>query len=766
MPAAEVPATVSANSSGDNGSNLQRSRYDSPPQHVSELGAINNPYERTGHQANVSANAASDQQGTKTPPVAFSPVRIGYPHHLPNGYTAPRTEYTSASTIRNPYIARADEIGLYHNIPGLGHLGLELVPPNPWKVGDEPVNPIEASYLFELSRQTARAEHERLDVDSMAGEEKVMSHRLWLRDLRKHEFIRDLRIDIWNKSTEGKQAPSQYQRGQYQSSFSPTPHTGYYQKSHSLHQTDTSVDSLRGRATDFKQSQSLGSSGDLPSPSGLDPFLIRQSVESAVDRFQYQQTQVELTRLQSERQLGNVLNHFKDHIEQTPLVSHQGVISTLTQSTPTGQGGGAPEQLVLTTSAIGTSAGSGPCGSAISFTAPGIFNLNPSRGSYTLPLPQIIIDNSLSATEGRDISDRPPVHSLFNSNDVGAQHAIRDPLFGVPAYRQSIGHRDLLPPIRDALQQNFAPPWYPTTNRWAQHSGNGVGAIGALGTSGPSNAGSYQGESPHDGATSKPGRTANRTPRKRKEKKEPWYNQYIQNTEHPTHISTKEYIEATLANSQITRETKSRARRRKAPMKFDGEKGIPITKSIDNNLLESGVVRASYVNMKSSEDKGEPGLTNDTMTSARETVQRSPRDNGSATHALEAAGGRALAMPLGSGSVTYLHGNDQRLPKTALFSTALPQLVSPVRLVSTPVAGDPPPPAAALTCHIAQRTSPPHAHPENIRPMSSRPCDEESSSELSSPPAEPDSDGAGDDHTPAYKRKQDGNDTPKKRPRV
>ena len=57
----------------------------------------------------------------------------------------------------NPYAHRADEIGLRHRIPRIGHLG-SLLQPACWKEGDEPIGPHEIKELFDTARRDAKAE--------------------------------------------------------------------------------------------------------------------------------------------------------------------------------------------------------------------------------------------------------------------------------------------------------------------------------------------------------------------------------------------------------------------------------------------------------------------------------------------------------------------------------------------------------------------------------------------------------------------------------
>lgn len=53
------------------------------------------------------------------------------------------------------YSRRADQIGPSHRIPGVGHLG-DLLPPPGWKLGNEPVDEVEAQNIFAASRLKAK----------------------------------------------------------------------------------------------------------------------------------------------------------------------------------------------------------------------------------------------------------------------------------------------------------------------------------------------------------------------------------------------------------------------------------------------------------------------------------------------------------------------------------------------------------------------------------------------------------------------------------
>ena len=64
-------------------------------------------------------------------------------------------EKKDQAPILNIYARRADQIGLSHRIPGVGHLGDLLAPPG-WKLGDEPISEAESQKLFAASRAQAK----------------------------------------------------------------------------------------------------------------------------------------------------------------------------------------------------------------------------------------------------------------------------------------------------------------------------------------------------------------------------------------------------------------------------------------------------------------------------------------------------------------------------------------------------------------------------------------------------------------------------------
>ena len=147
----------------------------------------------------------------------------------------------------NPYLRRADEIGLRHQVPGVGHLGNYLVPPG-WKEGDLPINPDAAKQLYDLDRQAAVHDLDMSLADQryLTNEEKeqlaaninyqwraqllldqtVLSERLLVH--RQHQEQRLKKIERWHEKGQDslRNRPSEVSRPvqpQVMNSLRPSP---------------------------------------------------------------------------------------------------------------------------------------------------------------------------------------------------------------------------------------------------------------------------------------------------------------------------------------------------------------------------------------------------------------------------------------------------------------------------------------------------------------------------------------------------------------
>lgn len=163
-----------------------------PSMHTSRTRSTNIPPQTEG----VSLRPASPMQQTQIP---FNEPRLrtaareihSNDHEPPFGYST-----------ADPYMDRADEIGLDHGLSGIGHIGRYLKPEN-WKVGSAPVSPREIESLFQDQREDARNQLQAPSEDDagLAEEDRqnrvAFTQREWLKTLNVHRFIRNERIKIY-----------------------------------------------------------------------------------------------------------------------------------------------------------------------------------------------------------------------------------------------------------------------------------------------------------------------------------------------------------------------------------------------------------------------------------------------------------------------------------------------------------------------------------------------------------------------------------------
>ena len=123
---------------------------------------------------------------------------------------------------RNPYKHRANEIGKRHNVPGITHLGGLLAPPG-WKEGDEPINPLRASKIFESSRDEAK-EMLRLNTEQAEHLPPHERHKYeadinkqWVIDCTLDKTLFNERLTVYEQYYERKQAKMQRQYEQVSS---------------------------------------------------------------------------------------------------------------------------------------------------------------------------------------------------------------------------------------------------------------------------------------------------------------------------------------------------------------------------------------------------------------------------------------------------------------------------------------------------------------------------------------------------------------------
>ncbi|KAI4191606.1 MAG: hypothetical protein LQ346_004706 [Caloplaca aetnensis] len=195
----------------------------------------------------------------------------------------------------DPYQERADEIGLSHRIPGVGHLGNLLTPPG-WKAGDEPISISRARLLQKQAYQEAR---EKLDASTaefkgLKGaafqEASDLRNEEWqnLNDLNK--LICEERVTIWAECQKRKKDGGQERPMDLPSRNPPRanrhppaqglsgPATYYSQSNRPAPPALT----LTRPSTDF---EGPVPSPKLISPSNLDPTLVPGTVQTVIQDY-------------------------------------------------------------------------------------------------------------------------------------------------------------------------------------------------------------------------------------------------------------------------------------------------------------------------------------------------------------------------------------------------------------------------------------------------------------------------------------------------
>ncbi|KAL8751257.1 MAG: hypothetical protein Q9184_006129, partial [Pyrenodesmia sp. 2 TL-2023] len=204
-------------------------------------------------------------------------------------------EDTSEDSEPNPYQERADEIGLSHRIPGVGHLG-DLLTPVGWKVGDEPISISRARLLQKQAYQVAR---EKLDASisdfkDLKGaafqEASDLRNEEWqnLNDLNK--LICEERVKIWaeyqkQKKDGGQDRPEEWPlQNPSPASWHPPardfsgPATYYSQPNRPAPPALT----LSRPDIDFDGPEP---SPKLISPSNLDPSLVPGTIQTVIENY-------------------------------------------------------------------------------------------------------------------------------------------------------------------------------------------------------------------------------------------------------------------------------------------------------------------------------------------------------------------------------------------------------------------------------------------------------------------------------------------------
>ena len=113
----------------------------------------------------------------------------------------------------DPYGHQADEIGLSHGIPGVGHLG-DLLPPPGWQRGQAPLEYTAVEALYGEARKLARAKLQQPLLNDTARSKQQDWE--WTTQLQLDQLLLKLRTDVYEKYCKR-------QHGQQERSTLPPP---------------------------------------------------------------------------------------------------------------------------------------------------------------------------------------------------------------------------------------------------------------------------------------------------------------------------------------------------------------------------------------------------------------------------------------------------------------------------------------------------------------------------------------------------------------
>lgn len=215
--------------------------------------------------------------------------------------------YDPHDQASNPYQERADQIGLSHRIPGVGHLGDLLTPPG-WKPGDEPIPPDRAHQLQHEAYDAAKKKLDDsiLNFKHLKGtafqEASDLNNEEWQNQVNLNKVIFEERVRVYQAHENGKANGGQLLTQQLPVLNIPQPNGTYTQ--HFPHMDVAPARSMQIQRPIPQPLHLLHPSGsygrpepspkDL-SPSLLDPSLVHGTVQSVVNN--YNRKQQELLRM-------------------------------------------------------------------------------------------------------------------------------------------------------------------------------------------------------------------------------------------------------------------------------------------------------------------------------------------------------------------------------------------------------------------------------------------------------------------------------------
>ncbi|KAL8728855.1 MAG: hypothetical protein Q9166_005095 [cf. Caloplaca sp. 2 TL-2023] len=229
----------------------------------------------------------------------------------------------------NPYQDRADDIGLSHRIPGVGHLGDLLTPPN-WAPGDEPIPPKHARQLQKEAYDAAKiimagSVAEIKDLKGAAFQEASdAKNGEWQRQTQLAKLIFEERVKVYQMHQERKKLQTQagQERLGEQTPVLRLPYPNISQVQdlpcgvtepgrYTYGRPDARYGGVEHPADSLNQPEP---SPKILSPSFLDPSLVPGTVDTVLQKYHAKKAEIRKLEHDNELQLKQCLTKYGPHL--------------------------------------------------------------------------------------------------------------------------------------------------------------------------------------------------------------------------------------------------------------------------------------------------------------------------------------------------------------------------------------------------------------------------------------------------------------------
>lgn len=249
---------------------------------------------------------------------------INNPSNQPNANGV----YHVTAQAYNPYQERADQIGLTHRIPGIGHLGDLLTPPG-WTPGDQPISPDRAR---RLQQEAYDATKKKLD-DSIVTfkhlkgtafqEASDVNNEEWQNQADLSKLLFEERMRVYQAHENQKANRGQLPPQQSPVLNLPQPNGAYTQHYHPMGIAPARNMQFQGPVPQplhlMHRSGNYGNPELSPkdlSPSLLDPSLLHGTVQSVMNNYNRKQHELLQMLEDNKARMAQCLERFGPHIRQ------------------------------------------------------------------------------------------------------------------------------------------------------------------------------------------------------------------------------------------------------------------------------------------------------------------------------------------------------------------------------------------------------------------------------------------------------------------